>query len=182
MKLLVEEDLDYVPIREQLRLAALQSYKVLDSGPERDFDRFVKEAAVRFSAPISLISLIDTDRQWFKACVGIRISETPRCISFCTHAIESDGPFVVLDAHADPRFADNPLVVGYPHIRFYAGAPLKTPSRRRIGTLNVISTRPRTDVAADDLDWLQEKASEIMQIMEGRRADDFRRRALSGQI
>lgn len=127
---------------EQSRLAALKGYGVLDTPNEAEFDAIVREAARLLGTPIALISLIDADRQWFKAKVGLEASETPRSISFCTHAIRGPEMLVVEDATADERFANNPMVTGDPHIRFYAGMPLKTPSGKRIGTLCVIDSKP----------------------------------------
>lgn len=169
-------------IRERIRLAALHSYDVLDTGSEDAFDQFVRDAARFFSVPISLISLIDADRQWFKARHGLDISETARRIAFCTYTIESENPMVVLDARKDARFADNPLVTGAPFIRFYAGVPLHTPLGRRIGSFNVISPRPRDHVSSHELAWLTDRAREIMDILEDRRARRVRARALSGAM
>ena len=118
---------------EQARLAALKGYGVLDTPNEAEFDDIVREAARVLGTPIALISLIDADRQWFKAKVGLEASEAPRSISFCTHAIRGPDILVVEDATEDDRFASNPLVTGDPHIRFYAGTPLKTPGGKRIG-------------------------------------------------
>ena len=122
---------------EASRLAKLMDLDVLDSAPEPLFDRYVTLAAEIFGVPVALISLVDADRQWFKARVGLAAQETSRGIAFCDHAIRSDETFVVLDAAADPRFRNNPLVTEAPHIRFYAGAPL-TVMGHRLGTLCVI--------------------------------------------
>lgn len=125
------------------RLAALNQLEVLDTPAEPLFDSLTELAAQTFSVPIALISLIDRERQWFKACIGLDVDHTARDISFCQHAITSDDVMVVHDATADERFRDNPLVVGAPAIRFYAGAPLITPEGQHLGTLCIIDTMPR---------------------------------------
>lgn len=136
-------------IDETERLKALRDLRVLDSQPEPVFDSLTHLAAMTFVAPIALISLIDDERQWFKACIGLDIRETGRDVAFCDHAIRQDDPLVVLDASEDPRFAGNPLVTGDPGIRFYAGAPLILRPGIRLGTLCVIDTAPRA--AFDDV-------------------------------
>ena len=128
---------------EALRLQALHGYAVLDTPPEEAFDDLTRLAAQICGVPMALISLIDEQRQWFKSRVGLEVQETPREISFCSHAIQRDEVMVIEDAREDPRFCDNPLVKGEPHIRFYAGAPLVTPQAKRIGTLCVVDYEPR---------------------------------------
>jgi len=125
------------------RLEALRAYDILDTEPEEAFDRLTAVAAGLFGTPVSLVSLIDETRQWFKSCHSLAVNETPRDIAFCDYAIRSDDVLVVRDATRDPRFRSNPLVVGDPHIRFYAGAPLRTPGGQTLGTLCVIDCRPR---------------------------------------
>lgn len=132
------------PFNEQERLAVLYELLLLDTPPEQRFDTIVEFAASEFDVPISLITLVDRDRQWFKARRGLEVCSTPRDISFCGHAILQPEIMVVPDAAADPRFADNPLVTSEPHIRFYAGAPLALASGLVIGTLCIIDTTPRT--------------------------------------
>jgi GAF domain-containing protein len=125
-------------VYEDARLAEVQNYKVLDTAYEESFDRIARLASAILQCPIALVSLVDSKRQWFKANQGLKVRETPREGSFCTHAIVSDSLFVVEDATQDERFSLNPLVVGEPRIRFYAGAPLVTPRGFKIGTLCVI--------------------------------------------
>ncbi len=125
------------------RLAALTKLNILDTPPERQFDDLVRLASAICGTPISLVSLVDENRQWFKASVGLTASETPRNVSFCAHAIHQPDIFVVEDATRDPRFLANPLVTDDPKLRFYAGVPLQAPGGARIGTLCVIDTIPR---------------------------------------
>lgn len=134
-----------LPPDETGRLDALAAYQILDTLPERVFDDFVFLASHICRTPIALVSLVAKDRQWFKAKVGLDTSETPRTQAFCAHALLTPNePFVVDDALKDPRFAKNPLVVGAPHIRFYAGVPLVTPDGHAVGTLCAIDSAPRT--------------------------------------
>ncbi len=149
-----------IPADEQARLGALRSLNILDTPPEERFDRLTRVAKRMFGVPIALISLIDENRQWFKSCVGLDVKETPRDISFCGHAIHGDEIFIIPNATEDERFADNPLVIGDPHIRFYAGCPLKAPDGRLMGTLCIIDRASR-DFASDDLDALRDLASMV---------------------
>jgi GAF domain-containing protein len=132
-----------IPDNEAERLAALYQVLILDTPPEARFDKIVAFAATEFDMPIALITLIDSERQWFKARVGTEVCETGRDISFCSHAILQPTIFVINDAALDPRFADNPLVTDGPRIRFYAGAPLIMPSGLSLGTLCLIDRQPR---------------------------------------
>jgi len=130
---------------ELARIRTLRSLGVLDTPAEAMFDRIAKLASIVCDTPIALVSLVDDDRQWFKANWGLEgVDETPRSIAFCDKAIASDGVFVVEDAQQDPRFAANPLVVGSPNIRFYAGAPVRMPDGSAVGTVCVISRVPRS--------------------------------------
>ena len=131
------------PWREVDRLAALAGYAIMDTAPERDFDDLVRVAALICGAPIALVSLVDGERQWFKAAFGLDVRETPRDIAFCAHAIQQRGVFVVEDASQDARFADNPFVTGDTHLRFYAGEPVETPEGLPLGTLCVLDTEAR---------------------------------------
>ena len=132
------------PANEQQRLAALHRYHVLDTPPEQALDDLTSLATQICDTPISLIALVDQDRQWFKSRAGLFATETPRDVSFCGHTILQGGLLIVADATKDPRFADNPLVTGDPHVRFYAGAPLLAPGGEAVGTICVIDHVPRT--------------------------------------
>ncbi len=129
---------------EAARLDALNACSILDTEPDPIYDDIAQLAASICDAPIALVSLVDGYRQWFKARIGVDISETPRSIAFCSHTIQSDEPFVVEDALKDPRFRDNPMVTGEAAIRFYAGVPIKVEGCHRVGALCVKDTRPRT--------------------------------------
>jgi PAS domain S-box-containing protein len=154
---------------EEKRLAALRRLGILDTDPEPAFDRVTRISQRLFEAPISLVSLVDRDRQWFKSRRGLSVSETPRDASFCAHAILGDGVMVVPDAAQDPRFADNPLVVDDPDIRFYAGAPLRNHDGLPIGTLCVIDTQPR-DWSPEDSAALADLATIVEHELTHRRA------------
>jgi len=131
------------PSVELARVAALDRYAILDTEPEQAFDDLVVLAAHVCRAPIAMLSLVDDHRQWFKSKVGVEIRETPRETSFCAHAIQQRNLFIVPDTLDDGRFRDNPLVLGEPHIRFYAGAPLVNEDGFALGTLCVIDRQPR---------------------------------------
>ena len=123
-----------IPANEEQRLDALRSLNVLDSPPEERFDRITRVATYIFKVPISTVTLVDSDREWFKSCQGLPAKEGERAISFCGHAMLAPDIFIIPDAKADPRFSDNPMVVGSPFIRFYAGVPLSSAEGFRIGT------------------------------------------------
>ena len=128
---------------EAARLVALHAMHVLDTPPDERFDALTSLATRQFDVPVAIVTLIDHDRQWFKSKQGMQVSQTPRNVAFCDHTIRSDGLTVVEDARLDPRFADNPLVVGPPGIRFYAGCPLHAADGQRVGALAIVDTRPR---------------------------------------
>ena len=131
------------PENARQRLDALRRLAVLDTPAEERFDRITRMARNMFDVPIALVSLVDENRQWFKSCCGLPVLETSRDISFCGHAILGEALFVVEDASQDPRFSDNPLVTGEPHIRFYAGHPLAVGNGLKLGTLCIIDRKPR---------------------------------------
>ncbi len=146
-----------IPVDEATRIDALRALKILDTSPEERFDRLTRLAKRLFGVPIAVVSLVDTDRQWFKSCTGLEARETSRDVSFCGHAIVEDDIFLVPDAALDERFQDNPLVVDEPHIRFYAGCPLVVANGSKLGTLCIIDRDPR-DFDEDDLDLLRDLA------------------------
>ena len=146
-----------IPPDEDARLAELRSLNVLDTIAEERFDRLTRMARRLFGVDVALVSLVDENRQWFKSCAGMELSETPRDISFCGHAILGDGAFVIPDALQDERFADNPLVAGPPHVRFYAGCPLRGPGGRKLGTLCIIDSKPRA-FSDEDVEMLVDLA------------------------
>lgn len=153
---------------EERRLAALRRLALLDTPDEPAFDDLTHLAATALNAPIALVSLVDSERQWFKSRVGLSVCETARELAFCVHAIESDEVLEVPDASADARFATNPLVTGPPHIRFYAGAPLTTSDGHRVGTLCVIDQVPRR-LSQGQRDLLAGLARQVMRQCEWRR-------------
>ena len=131
-------------VAEASRVAALHELRILDTDAEQSYDDITALAARICDVPIALVSLVDEDRQWFKSHVGLSVCETAREVSFCTYAIQQQALFIIPDAHADPRFAQNPLVTGDPYIRFYAGAPLITAAGHALGSLCVIDRQPRS--------------------------------------
>ncbi len=150
-----------IPENEFERLNTLRGYGILDTHPEDRFDELTWLAASICGTPLSLISLIDEDRQWFKSKTGLELNHTPRVDAFCAHTIMSPELFVVPDASQDPRFAANPLVVGEPHIRFYAGAPLVAPNGHILGALCVLDQVPR-QLSGDQLESLRILSQQVM--------------------
>ena len=133
-----------LPHNEKKRLQALRDLVLLDTPPEERFDRISAFAASEFDVPMASVSLVDQDRQWSKSNFGMEAREAPRDLSFCAHAIAQPLPLVVHDALEDPRFSDNPMVIGQPFIRFYAGAGLRLPYGQVVGTLCILDRRPRS--------------------------------------
>lgn len=153
---------------EAERLVALRAYAILDTEDEYPFDALTELAAGLLGAPIALVSLIDAHRQWFKSHHGLDASETPREVSFCGHVVAQGASLVVTDTLADIRFADNPFVMGEPHVRFYAGMPLRTPEGFVLGTLCVIDTVPRQPTEKE-LRLLALLADQVVDQLEARR-------------
>ncbi|MCJ2036770.1 PAS domain S-box protein [Methylobacterium sp. J-068] len=158
------------------RREALSRYDILDTAPEAAFEDIVKLASMLLEMPVSLISLVDTGRQWFKARIGFERSETTLRESICAHAVQQDDLFVIPDTTRDPRTADNALVVGAPHVRFYAGVPLRTPEGTALGTLCVLDTRPR-DLTEAQAFILRTLARQVMTELDLRRTIKERREA-----
>ncbi|MFX4315329.1 diguanylate cyclase, partial [Enterobacter sp. 63] len=150
---------------EENRLLALYSLGILDTGYEERFDRLTRIAGKIFNVPISLISLVDKERQWFKSSHGTDIRSTPRTESFCKYVIENAGPLIVKDAIEDPRFKNSNLVKNIPYVRFYAGYPVKLPDGEIAGSICIIDTNPR-DFSEEELGFL----SDLAKIVE----DEFR--------
>ncbi|WP_121969572.1 EAL domain-containing protein [Leptolyngbya sp. BC1307] len=153
------------PAKETLRLAKLQDYNILDTSAEPAYDDIAALAAHVCGTPAAFVSLIDANRQWFKAKVGADVNETPRSVAFCAHTIQQMGVMIVEDAQQDPRFCQNPLVTGPPYIRFYAGAPLATPDGHHLGSLCVVDYQPR-QLTVHQLSTLQVLSRQIMAQME----------------
>ncbi len=148
-----------IPQDEHTRLKTLRSLDVLDTLSEERFDRLTRLAKRMFRVPIALVSLVDENRQWFKSCIGLDASETSRDISFCGHAILGNGVFIIPDTMEDQRFADNPLVLSDPSIRFYAGCPLSL-NGYKLGTLCIIDQKPRS-FENEDIEALRDLASMV---------------------
>ena len=157
-----------IPQNELKRLQALRSYELLDTPAEQSFDDFAKLASFICGTPIAVMSLIDEDRQWFKAKVGMEPSQTPRDMAFCAYTILESKVLIVEDAQKDARFSDNPLVTGNPNIRFYAGAPLIDRDGFGLGSLCVIDTKPH-QLSEGQTAALEALARQVVQQCEFRR-------------
>jgi len=148
-----------IPADEQKRLEAVHRMALLDTKPEERFDRLTKEAVEMFKVPISTITILDAKREWFKSCQGLDKKEGERAISFCGHALLASSVFIVEDTLKDPRFADNPMVIGPPFIRFYAVITLiDAKSGQPIGVFCIKDIKPRT-LSLDELDALMSLAA-----------------------
>ncbi len=172
---------DGLPATEAARLEGLRRYGILDTPQERDFDDLVLLASHVCGTPIAAVSIVDRDRQWFKARVGLDVAETPRDVAFCAHAILGRGLMVVPDAQHDARFAANPLVVGEPHVRFYAGAPLVTQDGVALGTLCVIDRVARTLLPEQER-ALVALAREVVAQLELRKANSALEQTLTARL
>ncbi|MBS1934092.1 MAG: GAF domain-containing sensor histidine kinase, partial [Bacteroidetes bacterium] len=159
-----------LPVNEEFRLKELCDFHILDTPPDEDFDNITRLASRLCNAPISAISLIDADRQWFKSKIGIEGTGISRNVSFCAHAINHDEIFVVNDARQDERFFDNPLVLGDPEIRFYAGVPLVTNTGSRLGTLCVIDSIAR-NITNEEREILAMLGKQVVKLMELHKSD-----------
>lgn len=171
-------------VAEAVRLRALRSYQVLDTPPEPRLDEIAQAAADLCGTPIALVSLVDRERQFFKAHIGLDVAEIPRRGSFCNQAIESANFFEVPDAAADRRFRSHPLVLDAPFIRYYAAAPLINPENAAIGTLCIIDREPRA-MAPQSKQMLQVLSRQVINVLEQRKADLLSaqvRRALDGDL
>ncbi len=144
-----------IPINDEARVCAVEGLHLLDTASEERFDRLTREATKRFFVPISTITLVDKDREWFKSVQGLQTREGPRDISFCGHALMSQVILIIEDTLADPRFADNPMVLGEPKIRFYAGKSLyDRKSNLPVGVFCLKDHKPREFSLSDMSDFL----------------------------
>lgn len=169
-----------LPRNEQKRLQKLSEYGILDTAPEKAFDDIVRLAAQICGCPIAAVTLIDRDRQWFKAAVGVETRETSRDVSFCAHTILQSGLMHVTDTALDPRFRDNPLVTGEPRVRFYAGAPLVTAAGEALGALCVLDRFPR-ELSPEQREALEHLSRVTMAQLDLRKQTAEQQRALSEQ-
>ena len=156
---------EHFPPQEAQRLAAVRRYDILDTPPDGAFDRVTRIAARIFAVPISIVSIVDADRIWFKSHHGLEVEEIPRGPGLCASAILHDDPWVLTDAKADPRSLANPLVAGDFGLRFYAGVPLRTRDGHNLGTLCVIDREPRP-VTEEQIAQLRDLAAIVMDELE----------------
>ncbi|WP_084536766.1 GAF domain-containing protein [Azospirillum halopraeferens] len=165
----LDDDCGPAPIPDEpARLAALHGLRVLDTVREEEFDGLTRWAVEHFGVPIALVSLVDAERQWFKSACNLDVPETPRDVAFCNYTILSSRPTVVEDAFADPRFCNNPLVLGEPHVRFYAGAPIIMPEGYAIGTFCLVDRKPRCFSTTDRYTLRQLAALSVERLLERR--------------
>jgi signal transduction histidine kinase len=164
------------PIEETERVAALYALQILDTNPDERFDRIVRLAQLYFRMPVVRVSFVDDDRTWFKSCVGLNVQQAPRAISICSHTILADAPLVAQDLLEHPVFRSSPQVIGKPHFRFYAGAPIILEDGFRVGSVCIMDYEPRPDFGADDVAYLSDLAAIVVhelelhrQIAEGQR-------------
>ena len=174
--------MDLIPANEEARLAAVRRYDVLDTPPDGAFDRITALAARLFGVPISIVSVVDTDRIWFKSHHGLDVEQIDRVPGLCASAICQAEPWVVTNAQVDVRTIDNPLVAGELGLRFYLGVPLTTSDGFNLGTLNVIGLQPR-EVTEDEVATLQDLAAIVVDELEvrldaRRKLEERRQRAL----
>ena len=152
-----------LPLDEQARLESLRRFGILDTAADSFLDRLTRFATRYHQVSMAAISLVDADRQWFKSKCGLDVVQTDRDLAFCAHAILEESVFVVLDTHADERFADNPLVTGAPYLRFYAGVALCDEQGHKLGTFCILDDKPRKNFSDDDAQSLEELAATAME-------------------
>ena len=154
---------------EKARQAEVDSYGVVDTLDEQAYDDLTRLAAEACQVPVALITILDHDRNWFKSRIGLQATQAPRESAFCEHLAQKPGKLLVVpDALADPRFSDNPMVVGEPHIRFYVGAPLVSASGHTLGAICALDTEPR-ELSTEQMETLQFLATQVMKTLEERR-------------
>ncbi len=170
-----------IPDNEAERLAVLRSLDILDTEPESAFDELAQLAAFICEVPIALVTLVDEDRQWFKSLIGLDDTETPRDISFCAHTIMRPEPLIIVDAAADSRFSDNPLVAGGPQIRFYAGVPVLTGDGYAMGSLSVADRVPRS-LSDRQIDSLRVLGNQVSRLLDLRTSINAQKRLIDSLV
>lgn len=172
-----------IPGKEPQRILALRSYDILDSEPEFEFDALARIAAHMFNAPIALVAMMDSNRLWFKSQIGLDVPQLDRKVAFCSYAVAApDEPLVVNDLTTDARFNGNPLVLGAPHLRFYAGAPLLDEAGLALGTIAVIDVMPR-EMSPAQLQALSDMATLVMAALRGRKREiELKKMALTDYL